>query len=198
MAHSPDGKVPGIYQPAAIGSVYPVQIALHVRGDPVSFAPRLHALAAAVDPALRVQTPAPTSRLNTSDLEFLGFWFRLTVLVSAIALLLSLAGIYAVTSFAVSRRTREIGIRVALGATAPRVVAATFARPLIQVSIGIIAGAALAVAFSFGVLRGALWPMGALAVAGYAVLMMAVCLLACVMPTRRALRIQPTDALRQE
>ena len=198
MAAEPDGKMPGIYQPAAVGSVYPVQIALHVRSDPMAFAPRLHALAAAVDPALRVQTPMPISRLNTGDLEVLAFWFRLTVLVSAVALLLSLAGIYSVTSFAVSRRTREIGIRVALGANALRVVAATFARPLIQVSIGILAGATLAGALSFGVLRGALWPMGAIAVAGYALLMMAVCLLACIVPTRRALRIQPTDALKAE
>ncbi len=199
MAHAPDPKVAGIYQPAAVGSVYPVNIAVHVRGsDPVSFAPRLHGIAVAVDPALRLERPTPVSQLNRSSLEFIAFWFRITVLVSAVALLLSLAGIYAVTSFAVSRRTREIGIRVALGANPRRIIASTFVRPLSQVGIGILAGGVLAAALSFAILGDGLWPMGALAVVAYAGLMLAVCLLACVVPTRRALRIQPTDALRAE
>jgi predicted permease len=199
MATPPDPKVAGVYQPATLGSVYPAQLAVHVRSsDPLSFAPRLHALAAAVDPGLRLEQPTLISRLNSSDLTFLAFWFRLTVLVSAFALLLSLSGIYAVTSFAVSRRTREIGIRVAMGASARRILVSTFARPMLQVSIGIAVGGALAGALSFAILGGGLWPLGALAVAGYAALMMSVCLLACVVPTRRALRIQPTDALRAE
>jgi hypothetical protein len=198
MSHAPDPKVAGFYEPAATGSVYPVQLAVHVRGDALSFAPRLRAIAATVDPALRLESPTPVSQLNRGELVFIAFWFKLTVLVSAVAMLLSLAGIYSVTSFAVSRRMREIGIRVALGANRRRVIASTFSRPLAQVGTGIVAGGALAATLSFLILGGAIWPLGAIAVAGYAALMMAVCSLACIVPTRRALRIQPTDALRAE
>ena len=58
----------------------------------------------------------------------------------AIALTLALGGIYAVLSFIVVRRTREIGVRVALGADRRRVITAIFRRPLIQVSLGVLAG----------------------------------------------------------
>ena len=68
------------------------------------------------------------------------------MVMTAVALLLSLAGIYAVMSFIVARRTREIGVRVALGASRLRVVREIFRRPLIQVALGILAGAALVAA----------------------------------------------------
>ena len=121
------------------------------------------------------------------------FWVRLLGVVSAVAMLLSLAGIYAVMSFTVARRTREIGIRVALGAPRRRVVAAVFARPLAQVGLGVAAGCVLTAMFGDSVQPAAL--AGAL---GYSVLMLGVCLLACVVPTRRALDVQPTEALRAD
>jgi hypothetical protein len=83
--------------------------------------------------------------LSDPGLEFAAFWVRLLAVVSAVAMLLSMAGIYAVMSFTVARRTREIGIRVALGASRRRVVAAVFARPLAQVGLGVVAGGVLTV-----------------------------------------------------
>jgi len=70
-------------------------------------------------------------------------WLRVTMVMTAVALLLSLAGIYAVLSFTVARRTREIGLRVALGANPRRVIGAIFRRPLWQVGFGVLAGIAL-------------------------------------------------------
>ena len=90
-------------------------------GDAAAFAPRLRAVAAAVDPTLRVDAVARMDTLSNPGIEFSMFWVRLLAVVSAVAMLLSMAGIYAVMSFTVARRTREIGIRVALGASRRRV-----------------------------------------------------------------------------
>ncbi len=192
------GNGAGLYHAAAPGATFPVYMAVHARGDAEALAPRLRAVAAGLDPTLRVHELLPLSEVGATLWMEFDFLWRLLVVVSAVALLLSLAGIYAVTSFAVSRRTREIGIRVAMGADARRVVGAVFARPLAQVGLGVFVGGCLTAALAYGVMRGALWPKGAALVVVYAALMLGVCVLACIVPTRRALRIEPTDALRAD
>jgi predicted permease len=200
LGMAPDGfdpKVAGLYHARAPGDLYPVEMAVHVRGDRAALEPRLRTLAAAVDPTLRLDQLVPMDELSQSELQFLDFWFRLTVLVSAVAVLLSLAGIYSVMSFTVARRTREIGIRVALGAHPRRVVLEILRRPLVQVALGVVAGAGLMAALSLG-------PIGAMSFrtvglfVAYALFMLGVCLLACIVPTRRALQVEPTEALRED
>jgi putative ABC transport system permease protein len=135
----------------------------------------------------------------------MGMWLRITVVLSGVALVLSLAGIYAVLSFTVARRTREIGVRVALGASRQRVVAATFRRPLMQVALGILVGTAIIIIFAT-LLRDTELPgsendltlRGMATIVGYGIVMLGVCLLGCMVPTRRALKIEPTMALRTE
>ena len=122
--------------------------------------------------------------------------------MTAVALLLSLAGIYAVLSFIVARRSRDRR-SVALGASRQRVVAAIFRRPLIQVGVGIHAGAVLiaaagSVETDMPGLNGARSLMDVAIIVGYAAVMFGVCLLACVVPTRRALAVEPTIALRMD
>jgi len=193
-----DPKVAGIYHPVAAGSVYPGRVAVRVRGDPGALASRLRALAVDVDPTLRLYDLQALADVNQDELRFLSFWFRLLLLVSAIALTLSLAGIYSVMSFTVSRRTREIGVRVALGAAPRRVLLEVFRRPLVQVTLGIVAGASL-LGSMLAMAQGGVPSARALALlVAYSAFMMAVCLLACVAPTRRALRVQPTEALRAD
>ena len=201
------GRAAGFYLPTAPESVAPLQMLVHVRRDPTSFVPRLRAIAAGVDPTLRL---AEIQRLDTvarDILWVLALWLRSTVLLTAIAVLLSLCGIYAVLSFTVARRTREIGVRVALGASRRRVVTDIFRRPLIQVVAGVVAGSVL-IAIAIFALRGrqdgkivgetglSVEQVGLLAI--HATIMLGVCLLACVVPTRRALRVEPTEALRTE
>jgi ABC-type antimicrobial peptide transport system permease subunit len=124
--------------------------------------------------------------------------------MTAVALLLSLAGIYAVMSFIVARRTREIGVRVALGASRLSVVGAIFRRPLIQVGLGILAGATLiaigrsTLATQLPGMTDGLTLSGAAIILAYATVMVGVSLLACVVPTRRALGVEPTIALRMD
>jgi predicted permease len=186
----------GLYHPMARGGRTPVNMAVHVQGSVETLAPRLYALAAAADPTLRLYDLIPLDEVGSSLwLEF-GYLYRVLIVVSAIALLLSLAGIYSIMSFTVSRRTREIGIRVALGSDRRRVVGAIFRRPLTQTIAGIACGG-LVVLTMTDLITG-LSAREAAITAAYLVLMMAVCMLACVVPTRRALRIEPSEALRTE
>ena len=125
----------------------------------------------------------------------------LTIL-GALALLLSTAGIHSLMSFTVARRTREIGIRTAIGASPRLVVSGIFSRAFTQLGIGVIAGSIPGfLLFSYGapeIATAAGTAMGALAFAGIAAFMITVGLLSSAVPMRRALRIQPTEALRAE
>jgi putative ABC transport system permease protein len=198
MAMGNDAKVAGIYHPAPNGSVYPASVAIHVKGDPTTFGPKLQTIAAATDPSLRLNAVLPMNRLNDAELEFYEFWFRMLIGVSGVAFVLSLAGIYAVMAFTVARRTREIGVRVALGASARSVLVTIFRRPLIQVASGVVAGAMILVGLASMASDGVPKPQFVFAIAICTLLTFVVCLTACIVPTRRALRVQPTVALRAE
>jgi predicted permease len=186
----------GIYHPLVRHSQYPLNVAVHVRGDPNAFAPRLRAIATDVDVTLRLAELMPLRDVVNAEVAFHAFWVKMTMTVSAIVLLLSLTAIYAVMSFAVSRRTREIGVRVALGASPWRIIRAIFAQPLRQLGLGLLAGTLL-VAMLLGMTEGRPSANQFLVLGWYTALMTAVCLIACVVPTRRALAVQPLDALRE-
>jgi predicted lysophospholipase L1 biosynthesis ABC-type transport system permease subunit len=199
-------KDPGLYLPVVPGSRGALQMLVHARGDPLSIAPRVRELATAVDPTLRVETMEPLDQFADPFLWFIRLWMKMTIGLTAIALLLSLAGIYAVLAYTVARRRREIGVRVALGASARRIITSIFRKPLTQVTIGVLAGSVLVAAAAvglqrteqFGGIKHGLTVGDAALLVAYAALMLAVCLLACVVPTWRALRVQPTEALRAE
>ena len=198
----------GVYFPIRLGQG-PLQMIVHARGgDPLALAPRIRTLSMTVDPTLRLAEIQRLDDVADPLLWILRLWLRITAALTGIAVLLSLAGIYAVLSFAVSRRTREIGVRVALGASNRGVIAAIFRRPLTQVAAGVAVGTLLVgvvvtllaappdspladTPVAFSALQG-------LMLLGYAAMMFGVCMLACIVPTRRALRIQPTEALRAE
>jgi predicted permease len=198
----------GAYLPAAPGSQSSLNMLVHTRGDPLALVPRVRELATAVDPSLRVEQVMRVDQVTTPELWLLGLWQRIIMGLAAVALLLSLSGIYAVLAYIVARRTREIGVRVALGASARRVITSIFRRPLTQVSLGVVAGSVLIFVASIGIanttqFRGT--DVGGPLTAGevallmcYAVVMLGVCALACIVPTVRALRVQPTEALRAE
>jgi hypothetical protein len=186
----------GIYHPLVRASMYPLNAAIHVWGDPKAFAPRLRAIATDVDVTLRLTDLMPLKDVVNGEVSLHAFWVRLTTIVSAMILVLSLVSIYAVMSFAVSRRTREIGVRVALGGSPWRIVRAVFKQPLRQLGLGLLAGTLLVWALQGGTDNG--WPTATqlLTLGAYTTLMTVVCLIACVVPTRRALAVQPTEALR--
>lgn len=200
------GRAAGFYLPATPDLFDQIYMMVHVRaGDPMTLAPQVREVATAVDPSLRLVDMQRVSEANNDILWMMGLWRRITVVLSSVALVLSLAGIYAVLSFTVARRTREIGVRVALGASRQRVVVATFRRPLLQVTLGIVVGTAIIVTaatmIKYTELPGSESDLTLKAMAmiiGYGVLMLGVCMLGCVVPTRRVLNIEPTIALRTE
>ena len=185
----------GVYHPTRPGGGYPLQLVLHLRGDPLAFTPRVRAAATLVDPRLRIADPVPLDdSTRYSEDAVYGFWGSLLILVSGIALFLSLATIYSVMAFTVARRTREIGVRVALGASALRVVGAILKRPLAQVAMGITLGLLLT-AVLMGLADGAS-ARAVAAMVAYGLVMTCVCAASCIVPTRRALAVEPTEALR--
>jgi putative ABC transport system permease protein len=198
MSFGRDPKSAGFYHAVDADAAYPIHIAMHVNGDAKSFVPRLRQIANAVDPGLRLYDPMPLNEVSDAELQFLRFWFQLILMVSAVALVLSLAGIYSITAFTVARRTREIGIRIALGSSRRGVIHAILARSLTHIGIGTAIGIAMVASCLLVASAGDMSAGGAARLIGYAALMMAVCMLACIVPTRRALRIQPTEAMRQE
>jgi ABC-type antimicrobial peptide transport system permease subunit len=120
------------------------------------------------------------------------------VAVTASVLLLSAAGIYAMMSFTVARRRREIGIRVALGADSRRVLMGIFGRASAQIGAGVAAGVIVAAIAEFMTPGGNIGGRGLVLFPVVVAVMSAVGLVAAVGPARRGLRVQPTEALRNE
>jgi ABC-type antimicrobial peptide transport system permease subunit len=172
---------------------------VHARTDPQSLGPTLRRIAGDVSPTLRLHDILPLDHAVSGDARFWRVFANVFMLGSAIVLFLSLAGIYSVTSFTVSRRTREIGVRVALGASAPHVIADIFRGPLLQVATGVVAGCGLlaVVAFARSGSGVAMARQAALLLA-YGIAVMGVCVLACIGPALRALRVDPVEALRED
>jgi putative ABC transport system permease protein len=192
---------PYAFRAASAGTVSPLMMSVRVRGNPAPLVARLPVLAADVDARLYVQEARP-----------LGEWIRrremtLAVQVGALAgvtalvLFLSALGIYSLMSVSVSRRTREIGLRTALGASPRHVLAEILSRAMVLLGSGITAGGVLLL---WGVALAG--PSGRPAddLAQFSVwlgvtaaVMAAAGLVASVGPARRALRINPIDALRE-
>jgi hypothetical protein len=193
-----------VYDAAAPGGVR-LRVAVHVAGEPATFVLRLHEIATEVSTLLRVadtefvegRTAMTLDEINEVNLREPIMMLWLSTLVTAVAVALSLASIYAIMSFTVWQRTREIGLRVALGADAKRIITLIFRRPLVQVGSGILVGAALVgvlVSKGFAVVSA----RGAALLLAYALLMTGVCMIAAIVPIRRSLSIEPSEALKTE
>lgn len=191
---------PQIYGPMAQRPVPMLSAFLRTAGDPAALGRAAQQAILAVDPDV------PAYRVRTGD-QLLGRSLAkrrllMTLLSSfaAIALVLALLGLYGVLAYGVAQRTREIGIRMALGAAAAEVLRGVVRQGMIIASLGVVVGLAGALALT-RVLKDALYNVspldaGVLLLAPAALLLVA--LLACAIPARRAARIDPVLALRHE
>jgi hypothetical protein len=189
----------GLYHPAPPGEIHPIVTAIHVSGDPLAFVPRLRRITSQVDPQAMVQYPRALKDAPNGDKLANLAGLMLLVFLSVIAIVLSGAGLYAIMSFTVSQRTREIGIRTALGAKPERILVAIARRAFFQLVAGIALGVAFATWLLSELLGGGIesGPDPVLALAACSAFMLLVGMLACLEPTLRGLRIRPVEALKE-
>ena len=180
-----------MYRPTSPATGRDMSLAVRTR-DPDAFTNRLRTIAAEVDPTIRLTDVQPLAKAGGGEAQTNWALTSVAWLVGFIVLLLSATGIHALMSFTVSRRTREIGIRAALGAGRGRIIAGIFSRAFLQIGAGLVVGSGLVLLAGIGSTRQALLLLAADAI------MLVVGLTACALPVRRALRIDPTEALRSE
>jgi putative ABC transport system permease protein len=190
------GEAEYMYRAVSVADLDPVMVAVRVAGEAAPLAPRVAALARQVDAGLQLRdvTPLQTIVAQRQMPMIIGTSVFATILLAA--LIFSAAGLYALMAVAVERRTREIGIRIALGASPRRVLRTVFARAGRQLGGGIIAGNSIIVLLVWRGGGGVSLEM-AVALVIVSIIMAGVGVLACAVPARRALRVQPTEALRQ-
>jgi predicted permease len=189
----------GVYQPAGAGEIYPVNYVIEVGGGGADFASRLRAIAAEVDPVAMIQQPMPLAEVTQGMMAELRFVALAVLLIAGIAAFLPVAGLYALMSFTVAQRTREIGIRMALGAH-PRSIVLRFARrAALQLALGVVLGTAFGALILGNEYQQDLLfhPVKATAVTAVVAGTLLLGMLACLVPTLRGLRIQPTEAFRE-
>ncbi len=191
--------VAAVYGPEAQLSRFSLTLIVRTAVEPRTLASAVTAAVQAIDPEQPV-TEIETMEQHAGDaLTHARFTMLLLAAFAALALLLSAVGIYSVLAYAVRRRTREIGIRMALGAQqwdVIRLVVGQGMRPaLLGLGIGLVGSFAFGRALSslvFGVS-----PTDPATFASVAALLATVALLACALPARRATRVEPTEALQE-
>ncbi|PYQ16717.1 MAG: hypothetical protein DMF80_03750 [Acidobacteria bacterium] len=191
---------PTCYLPYAQDPRADIGFALRTAGDPEATTPAARVAIAAVDPdqpAYQVWSMRRSISVSTIGLQYVA---AIMAVFGGLALVLAISGVYGVMSYRVSLRTLEIGVRVALGASAGDVLHLTMAQALRLTAAGLVlgSGAGLAAARALtATLMGAI-PFDAATFATATGFLAATALLAAYIPARRALAIDPARALRSE
>ena len=199
----------GLDQPAQAAMYWPLKqkrdasdltMVARTSGDPAALAGAARAAVAEVDASQPVFDVKPLEDYVGESLSQRRFTLTLMTLFGLVALLLAAVGIYGVMAYTVAQRTQEIGIRVALGATAATVLGMVLRDGMKLVALGIVLGGVTALALT-RVGASLLWGVTSTDAATYLVIaatLAAVALVAIVIPARRATRVDPMQALRAE
>ena len=173
-------------------------LVVRAAGDLDALVPPIRRVVRRLDPALPLaDVRTMVDRLHAS-LAAPRFAMVLLLVFAAAALLLACVGLYGILAYTTAQRTREIGIRVALGASRGFVLRAVLLRSMAMVGVGVVLGA-VAAALAAPLLRSQLYqlqPTDPATFAGAIAVILGVCLLASVLPARRALRVEPARCLR--
>lgn len=186
-----------IYLPASAGLIHPATVSLRAATDAAGLSDRLREIATGRHPALQLDEVLTLDSVYRDQQIGNSFGAISLAAITLSVLLLSAAGLYALLSFTVNQRRREIGIRAALGAQPRRLLASVFRRALRQFAVGTAIGVAVALALSHylpaEVVGGWRVPGVIPAAAGF---MMMIGLLAALGPARRGLKVEPIEELR--
>jgi putative ABC transport system permease protein len=175
-------------------------VLLRAEGNPLQLAAPLRKLVQSIDPLQPIFSVQSMEQVVDASVSDRRLNLLLLGIFAAVALLLASVGIYGVMSYSVEQRTREIGIRMALGAERLAVLRLIVGQGARLAAVGIAAGVAGAFALS-RVMAGMLYGISAtdpLTYAALAAVLAAVAVGACIVPARRAVRVDPAVALRAE
>ncbi|HUJ28185.1 MAG TPA: ABC transporter permease [Myxococcales bacterium] len=191
---------PTFYLPQEQGQAFEMTIAARVEGDPASLGASVAQAVLSIDPGQPPDDVRPFTEVVSGSLAPRRFPLELLGGFGALALILSALGIYGITAYAVAQRTREIGVRMAIGATAGGVVRMVLSGALRTVAAGLAAGAlgALAVGRAISSQLYGVSARDPLTFVAIAALLGAVTLLASGLPALRAAKVDPISALRAE
>jgi len=192
-----DDRVGAYYFPFTQATRRGITFAIRTAGDPASVVPAVRRALATIDPELPLYDVQTMAQRVESSLQQRRTPMLLAVAFGVVALLLSAVGIYGVLAYQVAQRTREIGVRIALGSSRKDVFTLILREGLVIVGVGLVVGVAGVVALR-RVLEAQLYGVGALdpTVLVLVLLMLgAVALVACLVPAGRATRIDPIVAL---
>jgi putative ABC transport system permease protein len=195
-----DEIMPQIYAPEAQNGLEEMALLVRTPLDPAAVAPAIRGVVASLDPEVPVADIHQFTQIRDASISADRFRTLLLGAFGALALGLAIIGVYGVISYGVLQRTREIGIRVALGAQRAEIVRLVVREGMVTVGGGIVAGLVGGAALS-RVLVTLLYevkPWDPATFASIAVVIAGVALGACVLPARRALRVDPATTLRAE
>ena len=194
---------PEVYWPyrrgGGAGASFPILVRVE-RGDPLALAPSVREAIRSVDAGAAIADLQPMSEVIAGSVGRPRFYAILFGAFAGVALVLAVSGIYGVMSYAVAQRTRELGIRTALGSSASRTIRLVSGQGAVLVAVGVVLGLAGGIAVMrlvqsllYGVspLDPGTWAVATLALAAAGIA-------AALLPARRATRVDPLIALRAE
>jgi predicted permease len=177
-----------------------MDVVVRTTGDPLSMLDVVRREVQAINPRIPLANPRTMTSVVAQSTARTSFTMVVLATAAGVALLLGMVGIYGVVSYVVSQRTREIGVRMALGASAPLVRSMVVRQGMTVAILGVVVGLVAAVGMS-SVIASLLFGVSAmdpLTYAGVALALSAVAALASWLPAQRATRVDPSTALRSE
>jgi predicted permease len=194
-----DGR-PQVYEPYAQAPREHFGFTVRTAGPPETLVGAVRGELGKLDPGIPLAKIVPMDEYIRQARSATRFTMLLAAALAALALLLASIGIYGVTSYSVSQRRNEMGIRIALGAQRRDVLKLVLSQGMGSVAAGLLSGLILSLLL-MPAIRGLLFgvrPTDALTYAAVALFLSCVALLACYVPARRAMRVDPMTALRYE
>jgi putative ABC transport system permease protein len=190
--------MPQLYRPHHQRNSGGMNVVVRTSAPPAALASAIRSEVRKLAPNLPIANIKTMKAIVSASIAQRRFEMVLTTAFAVVAILLGVIGVYGVVSLSVANRTREIGLRMALGASPPAVMRWVFARGLRPVFIGAFAGllGAVIIATSLRSLLFAVEPADPLALVTVALILLCASLLACYLPARRAAGLNPADLLR--